>query len=222
VRIAEDFRLLQLFYGDRMDLGIAAAIVADPVGSALLDGRNSANMPRFADKLADLKALVSPPTGTLGPAIQLGPGFHTPNSEFWMCGGGERLATLAGNLGMRFAFHHYFHQSRQATASGPAIVSQYRSAFSASSSTERPYVAVACYGICADVETDAEHLWHANFGAQETVPDPCFSGTPADCISRLRAIRLAYGADEIVVQSLTPDFHARLRSYQLLADGISK
>jgi len=219
VRVAEDFRLLQLFYGNRMDLGVAAAVVPEPLGSALLDGRAEASMLHFADKLVHLKRLVSPPKNEESVAAHRSPGPQKAQCELWLCGGGQRLATLAGTLGMRFAFHHYLHQARKAAGSGPEITAQYRSAFSADASTDRPYVAVACYGVCTDTRPEAERLWRANFSRQEEVPEPCFLGPPAVCLARLREIQRAYEADEIVVQSVSPHFEARLRSYQLLSNA---
>jgi luciferase family oxidoreductase group 1 len=219
LRLAEDFRLLQLFYGDRLDLGVAAAVVAEPLGSALLDGRAEASMPRFAEKLADLKTLLSQPTSETTAAGHLSPGSWKAECELWLCGGGQRLATLAGTLGTRFAFHHYLHQARKAVGSGPEIAERYRSAFNGDTPTERPYFAVACYGVCTDTLSEAHRLWRANFGPLEEVTKPCFLGPPAQCLARLCEIQSAYQADEIVVQSMSQNFEARLRSYELLSNA---
>ncbi len=45
------------------------------------------------------------------------------------------------------------------------------------------------------------------------------AGTPAQVRARLLEHAAAYGADEIVVVTITHDFKARVRSYELLAEA---
>jgi alkanesulfonate monooxygenase SsuD/methylene tetrahydromethanopterin reductase-like flavin-dependent oxidoreductase (luciferase family) len=45
------------------------------------------------------------------------------------------------------------------------------------------------------------------------------AGTPEQARERLLALAAEYGVDELVVVTITHDFKARLRSYELLADA---
>ena len=45
------------------------------------------------------------------------------------------------------------------------------------------------------------------------------AGAPEQVRDRLRALAVEYGAEELVVVTITHDFKARLRSYQLLAEA---
>lgn len=45
------------------------------------------------------------------------------------------------------------------------------------------------------------------------------AGTPEQVATRLRSVAAQFGADELIVVSITWDFAARCRSYQLLAEA---
>ena len=114
---------------------------------------------------------------------------------------------------------------------------------------EAPRAAVAVFALAADTEAEAERLaksrdlWIARLytgrpgafpSVEEALTHPyteqelsivrhakrrTIAGAPEQVRDRLLALACAYGAAELVIVTITHDFKARLRSYQLLAEA---
>jgi luciferase family oxidoreductase group 1 len=229
LKVAEDFRLLQIFLTGRLDLGIAGAIPTEPLLSALLDGRPPPQPDTYARKVRALVRLVrgepAEAGGISGTAV--GPrGDGTP--EIWLCGTTPRSAALAAELGISYSFHHFLAGTHPAPSGaprpdGPEIVRMYVDAFRPHPSVPEPRYNVACYGVCADTSERASHLWNSALPQEAQRSDlarmirPTFCGNPVECRDQLLALRQQYGTEEVIVQSITLDFEAYLASYTLLA-----
>lgn len=212
-KVATDFRLLELFFGDRIDLGVTSAATAEPVHSALLDGRSMPDSEEYARRVEELTALVRreglSPGGIDGNNI--GPQTATV-PKVWVCGTSLGSARLAARLGVAYAFHDFLNQWSPKPADGPAVMDTYRNEFQPNKFLPAPELAVAVYGMCAPTEKEAGKLWTNQTPAG-------FLGTPDQCREQLLDYRERYQTPEIVVQSMTSDFPARLRSYGLLAEA---
>jgi alkanesulfonate monooxygenase SsuD/methylene tetrahydromethanopterin reductase-like flavin-dependent oxidoreductase (luciferase family) len=195
-RVAEDFRLLELYFSGRIDLGVAAGAVPDE--TLYLDGKPRPDRASFA---ARVRALVELVRGDLvGPA-------GTTRPALWLCGSSVASGTLAGELGMQLACH------RRGTGSSDTareVIAAYRDAYRGPGA---PYAVVAAHGTCAATESAARHLWPAEGGS------PSFVGTPRACVEQLHALVSGSDADEAVIHLAIHELDARLTGYQLLAEA---
>jgi luciferase family oxidoreductase group 1 len=201
-KLAEEFRILELFFPGRIDLGVAGARLEEHE-DIYLDGRPAPTSGSYA---ARVQALVELVRGAH--AVTVGPSCET-RPPLWLCGSTRSSAELAGRLGMSYGFHHYF--SRSLPAAREAIAA-YRDAYR-SADGSAPYALIACYGTCAESQRSAERHWVAEGGA------PCFLGEPASCAEQIRDHAAACGADEVAVHMVSHTFEARLDGYALLAEA---
>jgi len=129
------------------------------------------------------------------------------------------------------------------------VTQAYRRYFRPSPYLAEPSASVAMFAICAETEAEATRLarsrdlsmlrlYTGRFGPYPSVEEAeaypytemelqivqhnrrrVVAGTPATVKARLLETAAAYGADEIVVVSITHDVKARVRSYELLAEA---
>src|SRR5678815_3218521 len=96
-KVAEDFRLLELYFSGRIDLGIAGASIAHE--ELYLDGRPRPGHESYAMRVRTLVNLVlgnhDVVVGPVGPTVP----------TLWLCGSSVTSAILAGDLGMHFVCH---------------------------------------------------------------------------------------------------------------------
>jgi luciferase family oxidoreductase group 1 len=222
VKVVEDFKLLELMFRGRVDLGIAGSELVEPMRGALLDGRPAPRPESYLERVRALVRIVRRHESATDALTwnQLGPRCRgTP--DIWVCGTTERSARLAAELGVSYSFHEYLAAAaRGGSDHGPAIMRTYREAFDWAASPTGPRCNVACYGICAETSPRAAELWRQNFPANELPSGPTapnFCGTLEECRAQLEALQARYGVSEIIVQSITTDFEAYLTSYELLA-----
>lgn len=202
-KVAEDFRLLELYFPGRLDLGIAGAM-ASQHDADYLDGKPRPTRESYA---ARVRALVEIMRGEH--RVKPGPRGAT-DPPLWLCGASRGSAELAASLGMSFAFHRYIAGS---TSAAREAIAAYRDAFRGPADAA-PYAAIATYGACAETEAGARALWtSADAGT------PCFAGAPGPCVEQLSALREETGADELIVNLFVEDIDARLAGYSLLAEA---
>jgi luciferase family oxidoreductase group 1 len=210
-KVVADFRLLELLFPGRVDLGVAGAIPAGPIGDALLDGRPPVPYESRVTELARLlrggpaeeRALQGAQIGPMVPSVPI----------IWLCGTSARSARLAGELGLAYAFHHY--QGHSAKNDGPSVVREYVFSFRPCEAQPEPRFSVACFGICAQTVDAARAIWFDVVGSGGKVADFC--GDASSCRAQLAAIGESYRTDEIVVHSCARRYEDRLESYRLLA-----
>jgi luciferase family oxidoreductase group 1 len=224
-KVAEDFRLLQLMFAGRVDLGVTGGVAAEPVQSALLDGRPPLDPRTYAAKVRTLVRLMRrerDDTGMSGG--KLGPRCGgTP--DLWLCGSSMRSALLAAELGICYAFHDRA-VSGPATGpntvvderySGTEVVRAYVNAFQPHRTLREPRFTVALYGICASTSAEAESLWRTR--GREDDSRPGFCGDPEQCRRQLEDLQRRYQTDELIIQTITRSFDACMTSYELLANA---
>jgi luciferase family oxidoreductase group 1 len=171
-------------------------------------------------------------------AAPRGPGLP----EMWMLGSGVHSAIYAAEMGLGFSFAHFINAD-----GGPEVTQAYRDRFKPSDSFPSPQVSVGVFVLCAETEAEAQrlsatrNLWvlHLLSGRGGAFPSPEEAlaypyteeervriraieargvvGTPDRCKAKLDQIATDYSADEIIVLTITYDFSARLKSYELLA-----
>lgn len=217
LKVLEDFRLLELVFPGRVDLGVASGLPAQPYLDALADGRTSIGGEEYLGKVEELAAF------TRGQEVHdidpksVGP-YSGRECPLWLCGLSIGSAKFAGRLGIAFSYHHHLGGNRD----GSAITRAYVEAFEPSPQLEAPRFNVACYGVCAKNTEAATQRWQRYVASTKLLPDSSeippvsFLGGPDECAAQLRTIRELYRTDELVLQSLAPEYEARVESHMML------
>lgn len=216
VRVVEDFRVLELMFPGRIDLGVAGAIPRPELASALWAEMPEASRLGFAEKVEQLDRLNRrQPVEALGiDGSMLGP-VSVSAPPIWVCGTSLRSARLAGRLGLAYAFHHYLHQFHGVRERGPEVLDAYRQAFQPTGAWQEPTAVVAGYGQCARRREDARARWSAT--APEG-PIPSFLGDPSECWDSLCTLAAEHGVDELVIQALGPTHETSIEALELVAE----
>jgi luciferase family oxidoreductase group 1 len=241
-KVAETFSVLAGLYPERIDLGIGRAAGTDPLTTyALQRDRRQAAADDFPDQLAELLAYYRGTIPTDHPFHRLQgalPGAPE-QPDLWQLGSSAQSAVWAAQLGLPYAFADFINRD------GAPITGAYKDRFEPSEGLRHPRTAVAVWALAADSEQEAERLASSSRmtltllrqGRLIPVPPPetaqrflasqssggasrrAVLGTPAQVRAGLEAVADAYGAEEVVVVTITHDHAARRRSYELIADA---
>jgi luciferase family oxidoreductase group 1 len=241
-KVAETFSLLAGLYPERIDLGIGRAAGTDPLTTyALQRDRRQAAADDFPDQLAELLAYYRGTVPADHPFHRLQgtlPGAPE-QPDVWLLGSSAQSAVWAAQLGLPYAFADFINQE------GAPIAAAYRERFEPSEQRRHPSTAVAVWALAADSEEEAERLASSSRmtftllrqGRLIPVPPPekalrfletqgrggpsrrSILGTGAQVRARLEEVADLYGAEEVIVVTITYDHAARRRSYELIADA---
>ena len=244
-KVAETFSLLAGLFPGRIDLGIGRAAGTDPMTTlALQRDRREAAPDDFPEQLAELLAHYDGSLPADHPFARLA--RHLPGApaqpEVWLLGSSPQSAVWAAQLGLPYAFAEFI------SPGGEEAAALYRERFAASARAAEPQVAAAVWVICAESDEEAERLaasgrmaFHLlrrgrlvavpspetaeRFFAQQGATDRGASarrgivGSPATVKAGLEAVAQRYGAEELIVVTITYDHAARRRSYELVAEA---
>jgi luciferase family oxidoreductase group 1 len=247
LKVAEQFRMLETLFPGRIDLGIGRAPGSDQrTARVLRHGPGAMGIEHFPRQLEDLVAFLHDDL----PAAHPWRGVHAMPSgpsvpEVWLLGSSDESARLAAQLGAAFSFAHFIND-----LGGAEVTRAYREWFRPSPDLAAPRSSVAAFAVCAQTEEQARRLARSRdlfivrlytgrpgpypsveeaeaypYNAQELAIAQHASrrsvvGTPEQVRERLLGLVAQYQADELVVVTITHDFKARLRSYELLAEAL--
>ena len=239
-KVAETFSILGGLHGDRIDLGIGRAPGSDrETMFALQRDRRQMSPDDFPEQLTELLAYVENDFPADHPFARLATLPGAPGRpDVWLLGSSPQSAIWAGQLGLPYSVADFINPA------GAANARLYRERFEPRR-REQPEVTVCVAAICADSEEEAERLASSTRmaitllrrGQLIAVPSvekalaffdqPGESvaagsrrvvvGTPETVRSGLEGVAEEYGADEVLVVTITHDHEARKRSYELLA-----
>jgi len=246
-KVAETFSMLSGLFPGRIDLGIGRAAGTDPLTTfALQRDRREAAPDDFPQQLAELLAYLDDELPPDHPFARLGgvlPGRpHAP--EPWLLGSSAQSAIWAAQLGLPYAFADFINPG------GAEIARSYRERFEPSRSLPEPRVAVAAWVICAHSEEEAQRLAASSrmtftlLRRGELIPVPpvekalrfleergerpdgaprgrrAIVGDPAKVRTGIEELARDYGAEEVIVVTITFEHAARVRSYELIAEAL--
>jgi luciferase family oxidoreductase group 1 len=239
LKVAEVFSMLAALHPGRVDLGIGRAPGTDPhTMFALQRDRRQVSPDDFPEQLAELLALLE---GTLPPdhpflrLTALPGGSERP--EVWLLGSSPQSAIWAGELGLPYSFADFINPK------GAEIAQLYRDRFRPSARRETPWVAAAVSTICAETDEEAQRLASsarmaiAYLHAGRLIPVPTVEkalaflathdlapsgrravvGDPHGVRAGLDEVGREYGADELMLVTITYEHAVRRRSYELVA-----
>lgn len=243
LKVAETFRMLAALYPDRIDLGIGRAPGSDPLTAwALQRDKRQASPDDFADQLAELLAYIRDGLPARHPLTRLATLPDPAERPVpWLLGSSAESGAWAAQLGLPYAFADFI------APGGAAIARAYQEQFVASSNLARPRVIAAVWALCADTDEEAVRLASssrmafAHFLSGELIQVPpveealafldqnrelldtiitrrrAIVGSPGLVRRTIEAVAAEYGADEVMVVTITYDHGARRHSYELLA-----
>ncbi|HKI06038.1 MAG TPA: LLM class flavin-dependent oxidoreductase [Thermoanaerobaculia bacterium] len=244
-KVAETFSLLSGLYPGRIDLAVGRAPGSDSLTAfALQRDRRQVAPNDFPGQLAELLAYLG---GTL-PAdhpfsrIAALPG-EPQRPAPWLLGSSPQSGIWAAEVGLPYAFADFIQPG------GAAIAARYREDFQPSEWSPEPRVIAAVWAVCADTDGEAERLAASSRmafallhrGRLVTVPpvetalrflaeegiDAAASGrrsilgSPSTVRRAIEEVAREYGADEVMIVTITHEHAARRRSYELIAEAFS-
>ncbi|PWA05308.1 LLM class flavin-dependent oxidoreductase [Pueribacillus theae] len=243
-KVAENFRMLEALYPNRIDLGVGRAPGGMPRATlALQEGRlQRADYPKQID---DLMAYITDtvPEDHRFPGLKATPLIDTV-PEMWLLGSTNGSASIAAHKGTAFSFAQFINGD-----GGVEAVRAYKQHFKPSILLDKPKTSVAIFVYCAETDEKADLiassldlslLFAANgqrSGGTPTIEmaqsyeynsyerafiqenrKRMIVGSPKTVKEKIESLAAAYDTDEIIAVTTTHQFEHRLRSYELLAD----
>jgi luciferase family oxidoreductase group 1 len=247
LKVAESFSLLAGLFPGRIDLGLGRAAGTDPLTTfALQRDRRQAAPDDFPQQLAELLAYFEDdlpddhPFRHLAATLPGRPELPQP----WLLGSSQQSAIWAAELGLRYAFADFinprsshiadlyrerFSPARDLAAPrisvgvwALAAPTQEEAEFLASSSRMAFTMLRRGQLIAVPPPEQAVDFLTREAGRSPTGEIPGrrgVVGTPEQVRAGLEEVATAYGADEVIVVTITHDHGVRRRSYELLADA---
>ena len=244
-KVAEQWRMLHALFPGRIDLGLGRAPGSDQTtAAALAKGPGALSSEHYPAQVTELAAFLRDEPNPAGPFRDV---RATPITEgqpsMWLLASSEGSAGIAAHLGMPLVWAHFI-----AMGPGQAIVDAYREHYQPSEQFPEPIVMLATTAVCADTEQQASFIassvqrWRAS-GLQGFIPEPAppgtplegsdnplfvrarpqkplLHGTPSYVKDELESQAASFGADEVLLVTITHDHAARVRSYELIADAV--
>lgn len=246
LKVAECFRMLHALYPDRIDLGIGRAPGGGPIEAlALKRDRKSKMLDDFPNQVSELLAFFGHrfPEGHPFAGIKVSP--EMPGGpDVWMLGSSMWSSAAAVEFGLPYSFAHFF-----SPVNTRAAIETYRRSFTPGIYRSQPEATVAVGVICAETQEEAEFLSSSVRLLQRRIrqgdrrpiasPDDAvrelrllgqmpmeegewpryFVGTPDKVNSDLQQMAGELQINELIVNTIIWDQHARLRSYEMLASA---
>jgi luciferase family oxidoreductase group 1 len=241
LKVAEVFSMLSGLHPERIDLGLGRAPGTDPMTMlALQRDRRHAPADDFIEQLVELLALLEdrmPPNHPFARLARTLPG-RPERPEPWLLGSSPQSAIWAAELGLPYSFAHFI------SPDGAPIAADYRARFVDSERLGAPRVSVGVVAICAETDDEARRIAASGrmmfslLRQGRLIPVPPVEralsyldgrpsgegrrgivGSPETVRAGLEEVADEYGAEEVVVLTITHDHAARRRSYELIADA---
>ena len=241
-KVAETFSVLAGLYPGRIDLGLGRAAGTDPMTTHALQRDRSKALPDdFPEQLAELLAYFEGTIPISSPLARLAedPARAARRRPSRGCSAPRRRARSGpARLGLPYAFADFINSN------GAEIAALYRRGFADGVRLDAPRTAVAVWALAADTEEEAQRLATSSRmaftmlrrGRLIAVPPPDVAerflaaegdglsirrrtivGTPAQVRAGIEEAAAEYGAEEVIVVTITHDHGARRRSYELIA-----
>jgi luciferase family oxidoreductase group 1 len=242
LKVAETFSSLSGLHPERIDLGLGRAPGTDPMTMlALQRDRRSAPGDDFIEQLVELLGLLEdrlPPNHPFARHAGTLPGLPE-RPEPWLLGSSPQSALWAAQLGLPYSFADFINPQ------GAPIAADYRGRFVDSERLGAPRVSVGVIAICAETDDEAERLAASSRmmlsllrqGRLIQIPPVdkalryletrerssggrrAVIGAPETVRAGIEQVASEYGAEEVLVLTITHDHAARRRSYELIAEA---
>src|SRR5690625_923202 len=244
-KVAENFRMLEAFYPNRIDLGIGRS-PGYPIVNQALNETKGRKIP-YNQQIKDVYKYL---TDDVDDNHRFKDLIATPVVEtmpdMWLLGTGSGSARTAAENGMAYAFAHFAPYFR---SDGLEIIHRYRNDFIPSSFLQEPKVMIAVFAIIAETTEEAEEiaqsfdLWLLMVESDYQPPffpsiktakqrgssiverekvqknrSRVVIGSPEQVKNDLKKLADYYQADEITIIPQFYDANNRVKGLKLLAD----
>ncbi|MGI8801185.1 MAG: LLM class flavin-dependent oxidoreductase [Solirubrobacteraceae bacterium] len=250
LKVAESFTILAALYPGRIDLGLGRAAGTDPLTTfALQRDRRQASPDDFPQQLAELLAYLEDalpadhPFRPLAKTLPGRPELPVP----WLLGSSPQSAIWAGELGLRYAFADFINPGgaeiaklyrdrfaavrdlqapRIAVAAWVLCAPTDEEAQLLASSSRMTFTLLRRGQLVAVPPPEEARAFLAREGKSPVAPAGDAAGrrgivgSPEKVRAGIEALASDYGADEVIVVTITYDHSARRRSYELLAEAM--
>ena len=242
-KVAENFRLLESLFPNRIDLGLGRAPGSDAYqAGALAYGSKTTGPEFFPTKMNDLKSFLEGSVSSTESfeSVNVTPGLgELP--EVWLLVSSRQGAEYAAHFGLPMALAYFIDPSCI------DLADVYRDNFQPSIFADEPKISVGVFSICADTDKEAEELslsaaaWRLNsqkgiFGTfptlqeakdsingdlVETNDNRTFVGTAQTIREKLQPILNKAEPEELKIITICEPFSARVRSYDLIKQSFA-
>lgn len=244
LRVAENFRMLEVLFPGRIDIGLGRAPGTDRITAGVLNPSNQWREQDFLEQLTDLRNYLhdAGDQGTIQAKIIAIPQADTV-PPMWLLSSSGQSGLFAAHFGMGMSFAHFINP-----IGGPQAVQAYRDRFQPSEDLENPEVNVSVFIFCSEDEEiiyrqqalmdyrflqlekgggltslgydDIKHITY-NEAEQERINynrQRVLIGTPEELKIKIDTLLTTYQVNELIAVTITEGFEERIRSYELLAD----
>ena len=243
-KVAENFRMLEVLYPGRIDLGVGRAPGSDGLTAAALAYGNPLGIEYYPAKVKDLVAFVSGQKPITEAFHDLKATPKAPTApEVWMLGSSFDSAAYAARFGLAYSHAHFIAPQLAGEA-----MRQYRERFSPEH-LAKPYSSIGIFAIAvedaerADLFRRMREIQRIRRDRGERGPAPTLEeaaawpftdeeldamksrrsrqiiGTPDEVKAGIEDLAEQSEADEAVLLTITPSFEDRLKSYELIAEA---
>jgi len=243
LKVAENFRMLEVLFPGRIDLGMGRAPGGDRVTASLLNPANTFSEESYLVQLEHLQAYFNDEAGTQYGQILAVP-QSTTSPEQWILSSSGGSAAIAAKYGLGLVIAKFINGF--ATRD---IVDAYRARFKTGKVYDQPRELLAVFVLCAETEEKARQLrkmadyvllqfergQFEPMGDYSEIADYVFSpseeahihnnrgrivsGTAAQVKQQLEALAEEFDVDEIIISSMTFSQEDRLKGFELLAEA---
>lgn len=243
LKVAENFRMLEILFPGRIDLGLGRAPGTDRITASVLNPSNQWREQDFLEQLNDLRNYLhdSGEPGTIQEKIIAIPQAETV-PPMWLLSSSGQSGLFAAHFGMGMSFAHFINP-----LGGPESVQIYRDRFQPSIDKAEPEVNVSIGVFCSESEeiifrqqavmdyrylqlekggrlypiayNDIKHVTY-NAAEQERIDhnrQRMLIGTPDVLKEKIDTLLADYKVNELMAVTITEGFEERIRSYELLA-----
>jgi luciferase family oxidoreductase group 1 len=154
LKVAENFKLLEALYPQRIDLGVGRAPGGDRLTAQLLNPSNSFDPQEYIQQISDLQDFLTdnPNYNNIQGKVRAIPQIDTV-PEMWMLTSSGESAYLAAHSGIALSFAQFINP-----VGGRDAIAIYRQRFKPSAQLQTPKASVGVFAFVSEDEQKAEQV----------------------------------------------------------------
>lgn len=243
LKVVENFRMLEVLFPGRIDLGIGRAPGTDRITSSILNPSNDFSEASYLQQLEYMQHFFRDTAATRQGLLIATPQSTTIPSQ-WILSSSGGSSLIAAKFGMGLSIAKFINGFVS-----PEVAETYRKNFKPSTENTEPRVMVAIQVVCAETEEKANEMRKfidfvfvqfekGNFNSfkdenyirnyrfsslEQQIIDRnkgrIISGTTDDVKEQLIKLSNDFETDEIMITSMSVDYEARRKSFELLSNA---